>query len=127
METEQKHFDLSDRLFLIIALLIIGTFVYLGFQLNYQSKLANIQNVNQITVSGEGKVYATPDIATVTLGIETNGTSVKDITNRNVTAMNKIVDELKKLGIEDKDLQTTQYSVYPQYNYTEKSGSYHKD
>jgi hypothetical protein len=88
----------------------------------YQFKTLNQQNVNQITVSGVGKVYTTPDIATVTLGVETNGASVKTITEKNVTAMNKIIDGLKKLGIEDKDIQTTQYSVAPQYNYTEREG-----
>jgi len=122
MATEEKQFDLSDRFFAIIALLIIGVFIYLAFFLIYQFKTLNQQNVNQITVSGVGKVYTTPDIATVTLGVETNGASVKTITEKNVTAMNKIIDGLKKLGIEDKDIQTTQYSVAPQYNYTEREG-----
>jgi len=122
MAQESKQFDLSDRFFAIVALLIISTFVYFGFQLFFQFKTLNQQNQNQITVSGEGKVYAAPDIATVTLGIETNGLSVKQITEKNVTAMNKIIDGLKNLSIEEKDIQTTQYSVIPQYNYTEDRG-----
>ena len=122
MAQESKIFDLSNRLFAITALLVISIFLYLGFQLFYQQKTIDQQNANQITVSGEGKVYAAPDIATVTLGIETNGAVVKDITQKNVSAMNKIIEGLKNLGIEDKDIQTTQYSVTPQYNYTEKSG-----
>jgi len=122
MAQESKTFDLSNRLFAITALLVISIFLYFVFQLFYQQKTFDQQNANQITVSGEGKVYATPDIATVTLGIETNGAVVKEITQTNVSSMNKIIDGLKNLGIEEKDIQTTQYSVTPQYNYTEKSG-----
>lgn len=122
METEQKKIDLSNRFFAIIFLLIIGIFGYLGFQLYLDFKASEQQNQNQISITGEGKVYATPDIAAVTLGIETNGASVKEITQKNVAAMNKIIEELKNLSIEDKDLQTTQYSVSPQYNWTEKEG-----
>jgi hypothetical protein len=122
METEQKKFDLSNRFFAIIALLAVAICLYLATELILGFKTLNLQNQNQITVSGEGKVYTVPDVATVTLGIETNGSSVDEITEKNVSAMNKIIQELKNLGIEEKDLQTTQYSVYPQYNWTEKEG-----
>ncbi len=122
METEQKRFDLSNRFFAIIALLVVAICLYLASELVLGFKTLNLQNQNQITVAGEGKVYAVPDIATVTLGIETNGNSVSEITQKNVSAMNKIIQELKNLGIEDKDLQTTQYSVSPQYNWTQKEG-----
>ena len=122
MATEKKEFDLSNRLFIIVVLLVIGAIACFSYQIFYKAKTLEQQNQNQITVSGEGKVYATPDIATVTLGIETNGKSVKEITQTNVSAMNKIIEEVKNLGIEDKDIQTTQYSVTPQYNYTEKEG-----
>jgi hypothetical protein len=81
-----------------------------------------LQNSNQITVSGQGKVYASADIATLTLGVETEGKEIKDITSTNVSVMNKIIEGLKNLGVESKDIQTAQYTVSSQYNWTEKEG-----
>jgi len=70
-----------------------------------------------ITVSGEGKVTAKPDIAEVSLGLQTENPSVANAQKENTEKMNKIVAALKSLGIEDKDIQTTNYSIYPIYDY----------
>ena len=120
---EEQTLKFLNKTFVLVAVLVAGILIYLFVLIGYQQKTIDQQNTNQITVSGEGKVYAAPDIATVTLGIETKGADVKDITEKNVTAMNKIIAGIKNLGIEDKDIQTTQYSVTPQYNYTENSGT----
>jgi len=122
MDIENKKIDLSNRFFVLVSVLIAGALIFGIFQLVYQFKSVNLQNQNQITISGSGKVYMVPDVAKVTLGIETTGKSVKDITQTNVTAMNKIIEGLKLLAIAEKDIQTTQYSVRPQYNWTERSG-----
>jgi uncharacterized protein YggE len=36
--------------------------------------------------------------------------------------MNSLVSKLKAMGIEEKDLQTQNYNIYPSYDYTENSG-----
>jgi hypothetical protein len=122
MDIKSKKIDLSNRLFIITSLFLVAIIVFFTFQIIYQFKTVNSQNMNQITVSGEGKVTSSPDIATLTLGIETEGKEIKDITNKNVASMNKIIEGLKNLGIESKDIQTAQYSVDSQYNWTEKEG-----
>jgi len=122
METENKQFDFSNRLFTAVSILITCVAVFLALFLVYKFKAVDQQNVNQFTVSGEGRVYATPDIAVITLGVETKGNLVEDITNKNVSSMNSIIEKIKALGVEAKDIQTTQYSVTPQYNWTEKEG-----
>lgn len=71
-----------------------------------------------ITIDGTGKVTAAPDIGTVDVGFITEGKNVQTIQQENVIKMNKLVGTIKKLGIEDKDIQTSQYSIYPQYDYT---------
>lgn len=119
---EEKTIDFSKRLYVLTAVVVVGLAIFLIGGVMY--KFASLpQNYPQeITVSGEGKFYAKPDIATVSLGTRTEGLSVKEITDKNIRLMNAIIDDLKKLGIEEKDIQTTQYSIQPQYNWTEKEG-----
>jgi len=120
---EQEIVKLLNRTFKLAAMLVIVIAIYLFAQMGYQQKNIDQQNANQITVSGEGKVYVKPDIALVSLGVTTDGQDVQAITETSVTAMNKIIKSLKDLGIDEKDIQTTQYTVTPKYNWTEKNGS----
>lgn len=66
-----------------------------------------------ITVSGEGRVTVKPDIATAAIGVETVAVSLSDATNQSNTKMTAVISKLKSLGIEDKDIQTVNYSVSP--------------
>ncbi len=77
-----------------------------------------------IAISGEGKVVAIPDIAKLSLGVTTEKVSVADAQKENTEKMNKLIKVLKDLDIESKDIQTTNYQIYPQYNWTEGRGQY---
>lgn len=74
-----------------------------------------------LVVSGEGKVSVTPDIAKVSAGIEESGTSLKTIQNSVNTKSKNLVDALKRSGIDEKDIKTTSYNVFPQYDYSVSS------
>lgn len=118
-EKKSKKFDLSNRLYILLILIIvigIACFVWMVF---YTYKA---EDKNNITISAIGEVYADPDIAALTLGIQTDGKDVKTITQKNTETMNKIIDGVKGLGVEAKDIQTAQYSVSPQYNWTQDEG-----
>src|SRR4030042_730257 len=70
-----------------------------------------------ISVSGEGKVSGAPDVAVLTLGVSALAPTVKDARDQAATAMNGVVDSIKGNGVDDKDIQTTQFSIYPEYDY----------
>lgn len=74
-----------------------------------------------ISFSGEGKVYTKPDIAMVTLSVVTESRTVADVQKKNTEKMNKVIDFLKGLGTEDKDIKTTNYNLYPRYDYSQYS------
>jgi uncharacterized protein YggE len=68
-------------------------------------------------VSGEGKVYVTPDIAKITVGITDSGASLATVQN-NVNQKSKALkDAIEKLGVKEGDIKTTSYNLYPQYDY----------
>jgi len=117
MNGETKQIDLSHRLFILALVLIIAlTISYLAkTALDYRSIPGN--QPRELIVSGEGKVYVVPDIATVQLGITTEGMEVSEIVQKNTQEMNTIIQEIKTLGIEEKDIKTTQYSLSPRYDW----------
>lgn len=84
---------------------------------NFIGKAERMQNT--ISVSGEGKVTGTPNIAVTDIGLVTEKADVASAQKENSEKMNKLIGEVKKLGVKDEDIQTTQYSIYPKYDYTE--------
>lgn len=70
-----------------------------------------------LTVSGTGKVYLTPDIAYVNLGVHTEGANAAETVADNNTQSARIIDALKKFGVDEKDIQTVNFSIYPQTQY----------
>jgi uncharacterized protein YggE len=65
-----------------------------------------------ITVVGVGRSSGTPDVANVSVGVETQAASVQQAVADNRTKMTKLLETLKGLGIADKDISTNNYSVY---------------
>ncbi|RIK51157.1 MAG: hypothetical protein DCC57_10990 [Chloroflexi bacterium] len=65
-----------------------------------------------ITVVGEGKVSIEPDIARVTIGVETVKNTVQEASAENKTTVEAVLAALRAQGIEDKDIQTSGFSIY---------------
>jgi len=122
MPEETKKIDFSDRLFILALVLIVTLTVsfLIKAALDYRSIPGNYPR--EIMVSGEGKVYIIPDIATVNIGVENEGTDIAAIIKKNTEKMNAIIDDIKGLGIDEKDIKTTNYNLTPQYNWTESEG-----
>ena len=76
---------------------------------------------NSITVSGEGEVFAVPDTATFSVTVQEEAKEVKDAQGVATKKINDIIAYLKGGGIEEKDIKTADYSVYPQYDYVQES------
>lgn len=69
------------------------------------------------TVSGEGEVTAVPDTATFTVGVTQTASKVETAKNQITESTNKIIDDLKKLGVKENDIKTINYNVYPNQDY----------
>ena len=73
------------------------------------------------SVSAEGKVIVSPDIAKFTFSVVSEGKDVKVLTEANNKAMNTAVEFVKSNSIDEKDIRTTQYDLSPRYEYDEKT------
>lgn len=79
-----------------------------------------IVNVPQWTVSivGEGRVKYTADLAYVTVGVQVDkATSAPAALSEINTKITKAVEAIKRIGIPAEDIQSQNYSLYPQYDY----------
>ncbi len=72
-----------------------------------------------ITISGSGKVTAVPDIAVVMLGAQTEKRTVSEAQRENTRVMNALHERLASLGLPPDDIATSQYTVYPQYDWND--------
>ncbi len=66
-----------------------------------------------ISVSGEGKVTAIPDLALVRLGVEARASTVQAARDDAAEAMDAIMKALTGKGVDKKDIQTQKFTVYP--------------
>jgi uncharacterized protein YggE len=73
--------------------------------------------VSTITVNGVGNVSMTPDTASVTLGVNIFAKTLKEAQAQATDQMNAVIAELKAEGIDEKDIQTSNYSVNVNQNY----------
>jgi len=73
-------------------------------------------------VSGEGKVYVTPDIAKITVGIQESGDSLKTVQNSVNKKSKALTDAIENMGVAKEDIKTTSYNLYPQYDYQSSAG-----
>lgn len=74
-------------------------------------------NVRTLTVSGSGKVFEAPDVAYVNIGVHTEGEDAGAALDANTAQVQKVIDALKGLGVDAKDIQTTSFNIYPSQQY----------
>ena len=72
---------------------------------------------NSISVTGEGEVVSIPDVATFSFSVSADAKAVSGAQDEVTTKMDAILAGLEALGIEEKDIKTTDYSVWPKYTY----------
>lgn len=107
-------------LFLVSVLILGISLIGVSFGKSEVNQVNNVSSENFVTVNGQGIVYAKPDVAYVSVGVETERKTAKEAAEENAKIMDQIVKALQKLGIKEEDLETVEYSVYPVYFYPEK-------
>lgn len=72
-----------------------------------------------LSLTAQGKSTRTPDLAVFNAGVVTQGATANEALSANAAAMNRVIATLKKTGIADKDIQTSQISLNPVYSQPE--------
>lgn len=102
-----------------IALIILV--VFLGVKT--LSSLRDLRNTspsyNTINVSGEGEVVAVPDVATFNFTVSADAKTVASAQEEVTKKIDAVLKAIKDLGVEERDIKTSDYSVYPRYSYSQ--------
>jgi uncharacterized protein YggE len=81
-----------------------------------------------IQVTGKSQVFTTPDIARITIGVRTEGEEAAEAVARNNVDAQAMIDKIQEMGVDEKDIQTTNFSIYLRYEYDDhgrtKSATY---
>ncbi len=88
--------------------------IFLGIMLLFlvaPPAFAAENNMSKLIVQGEGKTSASPDKATIVLGVQTRNASATDAAAENARLMNKTINALQAAGIAENEIQTSGYSL----------------
>ena len=80
------------------------------------STVAADSGARLITASAIGTVTGTPDVVTVSLGVETRSPSAQTALEENNRLAADVINVIKEKGVAPEDLQTSQLSIYPSYD-----------
>ena len=101
---------------LIVSMLLLGAIV-----LSACGPAAIVPASNEtphtLNITGVGQVSLTPDIAYIYLGVHTEMSSASEAVAENNAQTEKVIAALKKMGVEAKDIRTTNFSIWPSQNY----------
>lgn len=76
--------------------------------------VAETQQPRTLSVSGSAKIVLTPDIAYISIGVHTEAREAREAVANNNSQAQEVVAALTGLGIEARDIQTVNFSIYPQ-------------
>jgi uncharacterized protein YggE len=71
-----------------------------------------------ISVNGTGKIYLTPDVAYVFIGVQAQDENVGAALTKNNEKAQAIAAKLKELGVDEKDVQTSSFNIFPNQQYS---------
>lgn len=81
----------------------------------------SIQPETTLNISAEGQVKREPDIAFITAGVQSEAKTASQAMKDNAAAMNGVFRALESANVAKKDLQTSNFSLQPRYDYSSRS------
>lgn len=115
---EHKSFYSSFCIIFCVILSVFLITLIVSTIVDIQNKIKIAENT--ITFSATGEVYAKPDLALTTFSVVTEAETAVEAMSKNTEKMNAIINSVENQGVEDKDLKTTSFNIYPRYEWHEK-------
>jgi len=106
-----------------LAVLVISTGVDVVNKIKQGKYIGReIETQNTITVSATSEVYAKPDLGLVSFSVVNEAKTVGEAMSENTKKMNAVINAVKDQSVETKDLKTTNFSIYPRYEWQGRTG-----
>ncbi len=102
----------------VLFLILITLFLIKVLDLSYPLSITTSNVSSELSVVGEGKVEAVPNIAYVEAGVSvSNGATVDEVQASLDKTNNAIIAAVEKAGVKKEDVSTSNYSINPNYDY----------
>ena len=115
----KELFESGVGKWVLITLTVFITLQSLSALMGLRYIGAGVQPTNVISVSGYGEAFGAADIATFSFSVVSEKSTVAAAQTDATNKINAITKYIKDAGVAEKDIQTTDYSVYPQYEYNQ--------
>jgi uncharacterized protein len=119
-EEEKNKFIKMGFVFIVIVSIYFVAKIGTEFK-NYKTIGMDHEAKNTITVSGDGESFAIPDIAEVSFTVRSSEKTMNDSQQKVNEVNKKVLDYVKSVGIEDKDIKTQNYNSYPKYEWQKQT------
>lgn len=107
--------------YLSLALLVGLVFAAFAFAVN---TINSVSLAKQFSVTGEGSASVRPDVAVFNATVITQSEEIEQAQDENTKKSDAAINFLKESGVEEKDIRTAGYDIYPQYQYFDNSTCY---
>ena len=97
---------------------ILAAALCLGIAISSPAMADETKMQRVISLTGQGQIRLAPDLAIVTAGVVTEAEAASGALAANAKAMQTVLEALKSAGIDEKDTQTSNFSVQPRYDYS---------
>lgn len=102
---------------ILVTFLLIVLMSVLG--IGVPVRVTQTMATTELSVTGEGKVDIVPNTATVDVGVRVNNVATVDIAQSQINETNNAISvAMQELGIKKENIKTSNYSVYPAYDYS---------
>jgi uncharacterized protein YggE len=109
----------TKNLILSLIFILITLYLIKVFDIAYPINIISTSKTSELAIVGEAKMEVVPDIAYVNLGIKEQGKKVEEVKEKINQVNNNLINYLKKKGIFKENIKTSNYSIYPNYDYNE--------
>lgn len=107
---------MNSKKFIVLALLVTAVMLSAC-----NAVLPGVDGKTQprtISVNGSAQMILTPDIAYISIGVHSESEDAKEAVASNNQQTQAVIDALVAAGVDAKDIQTTNFSIYPQERYS---------
>ncbi|MDO8604140.1 MAG: SIMPL domain-containing protein [bacterium] len=116
-ESKTKLFK-ALGMFAIAGTVLVGAMIITEVK-GYRFIGGGVSATNTISVSGDGEVFAAPDIANISFTVREDSKKVSDAQDKVSVKIKTALSVVRKLGVDDKDIKTQNYNSYPKYEWQE--------
>ena len=119
MESFREIHKLANKPVLLILVIMVGLILVGCETSSTEPAPTSTPPPRNIAVSGTGKVYLTPDIATISIGAHNEDESATRAVDSNNAQAKEVTEILIEIGVEEEDIKISNFNIYPEQRFDE--------